>query len=245
MIKIAETIIKVCTVLSFLAFILGFFIPEIFPILYTDEMTEIYVSIWIGMVFFFGIPIIILTCAIPNSVLKKWSKTEKPDKADINFSDFDELNTKLSEALIRNKYKLYKPKTEYQKDKIFIYYKNHGMSVSYYIIMYSDDEDVKIILSETSNVFEQCIKEKSKWRNYTISISSMLCVNKVSSSFYKHLNDTSVTSIREYELRAGYSFGGKTLYIGIPPKDFGMAQVKKMRKFLLETLDISNENLRK
>ncbi len=245
MIKKIETIIKICTVLSFLAFVLGFFIPEIFPILYTDKMTDIYASIWFGMVFFFGIPVIILTCAIPNSVLKKWSKAEKPDKADINFSDFNELNSKLSAELIRNEYKLYKPEMEYRKDKIFIYYKNHGMSVSYYVIMYSDDEEVETILSEASNALEQCIKEKSKWRNYTISVSSMLCVNKVSSSFYKHLNDTSVTSMREYELRAGYSFGGKTLYIGVSPKDFGIAQVKKMRKFLLKALDISNENLRK
>lgn len=245
MIKKIETIIKICTVLTFCAFILGFFLPEIFPILGTDEMMETYLKIWYGSVFFFGIPIIILTCAIPNSVLKKWSKTEKPDKANIIFSDFDELNSKLSAELIKNEYELYKPKTEYQKDKIFIYYKKHGMSVSYYVIMYSDDENIEPILTETSNVFEQCIKEKSKWRNYTISVSSMLCVNKVSSSFYKHLNDTSVTSIREYELRAGYSFGSKTLYIGVPPKDFGIVQVKKMRKFLLNTFNILNEDLSK
>lgn len=245
MIKKIETIIKICTVLSFLAFVLGFFIPKIFPIFYTDKMTDIYVAIWIGMVFFFGIPVIILSCTIPNSVLKKWSKTEKPDKADINFSNFDELHLKLSTKLIQEEYQLYEPDTEHQKNKIFIYYKNHGISVSYYVIMYSDNEEVKIILNETSNILEQFIKEKSEWRNYTISVSSMLCVNKVSSSFYKHLNDTSVTSMREYELRAGYSFGGKTLYIGIPPKDFGIVQIKKMRNFLLKALNISNENLRK
>lgn len=245
MIKKIETIIKICTVLSFFAVILGFFLPEIFPILGTDEMMETYIAIWIGSVFFFGIPIIILTCTIPNSVLKKWSKTEKPDKADINFSDFDELHSKLSSALIQNKYKLYNAKPEHAKNKIFIYYKNNSVSVSYYIIMYSDSEKIEITLNEASNILEQCIKEKSKWRNYTISVSSMLCVNKVSPSFYKHLNDTSVTSMREYELRAGYSFGGKTLYIGIPPKDFGIVQIKKMRNFLLKALNISNENLRK
>lgn len=246
--KMLENIGKACCVFCLSTPVIGVLIYVIFDFPDTDEFWSKYLAVVMGLFCFFGLMIIVIA-AVPESVLKKMKKNDKSDvpfKADVFYTDFNELRLKIVTDLKENEYKLYETESEYRKDKISIYYKHHGLSTSYYVIMYADNEDVNIILNETSEIFEQCVKEIGKRRSFTVFVSSMLCVNRVSSAFYKHLNDTSVKSIYEFELRSGYSFGGKTLYIGISPlKDAGIAQTKKMRKQLLNMFEITKKDLRK
>ncbi len=140
---------------------------------------------------------------------------------------------------------MFETETEDEKDKKYIYYKRHRLSTYYYVIMYADNEEIESLLNKTSVLFEQCMNKNGKW-SYTDHISSVLCVNRVSSAFYRYLGDTSVTSNFEYELRAGYSFGGKTLYIGISPlESVGIFQRKRLQKYLINTLNIPKDSLRK
>lgn len=246
--KKLETIMKICTVLGFIIFFGGHILMFIiFPGPIIDETKEdVYLKVLYALLFLDGAPVIIIPFIakkLPKSFLLD-ENFKKPDKADIVYKNFEELYLKLSEHLLDDNFELFKTDSNFGNERIFIYYKKHGFSLSYYVIMYSAD-DVEVTLNRTSDILERCIKNETKWRTSTISVSSMLCVNRVSSAFYKFLNGTSVTSIREYEFRAGYSFGGKTLYINNPPTDLGIAQVKKMKKFLMNMLEISKDQLRK
>lgn len=245
--KIIEAIIKVCTILAFATIVIGVIIPMIFPLPNTDEFNNRYPLVMYGIFFFFGGIIIVLACFVPKSFYKKLDKIDKKNKsykANVIFNDFNELRLKLILGLKQNGYELFEPKIKCSNNNVYVYYKKHGASVSYYVIMYSDANELKITLNESSEILKKCIDEKSKLRSSTISVSSILCVNRVSSDFYKHLGDTSVTSMREYELRAGYSFGGKTFYIGSSPISFGIDRVKKMQNELLSILEIPKENFK-
>ena len=243
-----ENLIKACCVFEFATIIIGVTIYIVFDLPNTAEFLNKYLGIMLGLFVFWGFLVFVLSCC-PSPILKKLKKYDNikvADKADVFFEDFNEFKVKIITEIEQSGYKQFETNSEYRKDKIFIYYKSHGLSNLYYVIMYADDENPEIILNETSKIFGQCLNTKDKWSSIIVLVSSILCVNRVSSTFYKYLGDISVSSKYEFELRAGYSFGGKTLYIGISPlKDIGISQTRKMRKYLLNILGVSKKELRK
>ena len=252
--RIFENILKACCVIGLVAvvvLIVGFFILGFFDFPNSEEYAMKFFEVCFGVFMTFGL-IVFFAAFTPESVLKKLQKYDKskaykakaPYKTNVIYDDFNSLKSLLESALKGDGYRLFETETEDREDKIYIYYKRHRQSTFYFVIMYADNEEIEVLLNKVSVLFEQCMNKNGK-RSSIVYVSSVLCVNRVSSAFYRYLGDTSVTSNFEYELRAGYSFGGKTLYIGVSSmEEVGIIQRKKLRRNLLNMLNIPNDFLR-
>lgn len=247
--KKLETIMKICTVLGFIIFFGGHILMFIiFPGSVIDEAKEdVYLKVLYALLFFDVAPIIIIPFIakkkFPNEGLFK-SNLKGLDKAEIFYENFDELFSKLSEKLSANKYQLVQSDSD-GNEKAFVFLKRHGFSLSYFVLIDSAGEKVDVALKKASNLLKQCTKRENEWLTYTRTFSVMLCVNKTTEDFYKFLNSISIASRYDFEFRTGYSFNEKTLYINDPRNNWGVSQLKKMRKFLMNMLEISKDQLRK
>lgn len=179
--------------------------------------------------FVLGVIFIIL---LPTFGMAKASKNT--DKVSINYKNFVYLKKVLFERLKEKNYKLYETNLNINTGELCVFYQKRFWNIPVFVLAYTD-ELTDSFLSELNDIFKKSLTEIGG-KIDRISLSSLICVNRVSPTFYKFLDDMASTSIREIELRAGYSFGGKTLYVAEPKIDVGLVERKKMKKLLFEIL---------
>lgn len=230
--------------------IIGLIILLVIPLPNTEDFINIYLGIMFGIFGVFLIAYLVLLIFAPKSVrhnLFKVSDTDDPYKASVEYRNFDEINSKIISELNRKNYKRYEPNNEYNRSRIFIYYKYFGLTTRIYMLIYADNQELSPFLDEVSELLYLTLNKKVKWWNFYTFVTSVLCVNKTSASFYEHLKSAYLAYTGyDFEVKAGYSFNNKTLYIGESLYgSFGISQIKKLRKKLLKMLGISNEKLRK
>lgn len=245
-----EFFIKLCLVLGLATLIIGLIILLVIPLPNTEDFINIYLGIMFGIFGVFLIAYLVLLIFAPKSVrhnLFKVSDTDDPYKASVEYRNFDEINSKIISELNRKNYKRYEPNNEYNRSRIFIYYKYFGLTTRIYMLIYADNQELSPFLDEVSELLYLTLNKKVKWWNFYTFVTSVLCVNKTSASFYEHLKSAYLAYTGyDFEVKAGYSFNNKTLYIGESLYgSFGISQIKKLRKKLLKMLGISNEKLRK
>lgn len=245
-----ENLIKLCLVLGLTTLIVGLIILFVIPLPYTEEFINRYLGIMFGIFGFFVIAYLVLMIFAPKSVrnnLFKASDTDDPYKVCAEYHNFDEINSKIISELKRKKYKRYEPNNEYNRSRIFIYYKYFGLTTRIYMIIYADNEELSPFLDEVSELLYLTLNKKVKWWNFYTFVTSVLCVDKTSASFYEHLKSAYLAYTGyDFEVKAGYSFNNKTLYIGESLYgSFGISQIKKLRKKLLDMLGIPKDILKK
>ena len=189
-------------------------------------------AIFLPLIAMFALGVIFIVL-LPSFGMTKASNN--PDKIAINYKDFDNLKLILLEHLKERNYKLYEADSNFNTGELYVFYQKRFWSTQAFVLVYTD-ELTDLFLSEINDIFKKCLTETIGGRIDRISVSSLICVNRVSSIFYKFLDDMASNSIREVELRSGYSFGGKTLYVAQPKIDIGLAERKKMKKLLFEIL---------
>lgn len=245
-----EFFIKLCLVLGLATLIIGLIILLVIPLPNTEEFINIYLGIMFGIFGVFLIAYLVLLIFAPKSVrhnLFKVRDTDDPYKASVEYRNFDEINSKIIPELNRKNYKRYEPNNEYNRSRIFIYYKYFGLTTRIYMLIYADNQELSPFLDEVSELLYLTLNKKVKWWNFYTFVTSVLCVDKTSASFYEHLKSAYLAYTGyDFEVKAGYSFNNKTLYIGESLYgSFGISQIKKLRKKLLKMLGISNGKLRK
>ena len=114
------------------------------------------------------------------------------------------------------------------------------------MIIYADKEELSPFLDEVSELLYITLNNKVKWWNFYTFVTSVLCVDKTSDAFYEHLKSAYLAYTGyDFEVKTGYSFNNRTLYIGKSPYgSFGISQIKKLRKKFLKILGISNIKLK-
>lgn len=245
-----ENLIKACLVLGLSTLIIGLLILFIIPLPNTEEFINLYLGVMFGIFGFFVVAYLVLLIFAPKSVrhnLFKASDTDDPYKASAEYHNFDEINSKITSELKRKNYKRYEPNNEYNRSRIFIYYKYFGLTTHIYMVIYADSEELSPFLDEVSELLYLTLNKKVKWWSFYTFVTSVLCVDKTSDVFYGHLKSAYLAYTGyDFEVKAGYSFNSKTLYIGEAPYgSFGISQIKKLRKKLLTMLSISKSELKK
>lgn len=245
-----ENLIKLCLVLGLATLIIGLIILFVIPLPYTEEFINRYLGIMFGIFGFFVIAYLVLMIFAPKSVrnnLFKASDTDDPYKVCAEYHNFDEINSKIISELKRKKYKRYEPNNEYNRSRIFIYYKYFGLTTRIYMVIYADNEELSPFLDEVSELLYLTLNNKVKWCNFYTFVTSVLCVDKTSDAFYEHFKSAYLAySGYDFEVKTGYSFNNRTLYIGKSPYgSFGISQIKKLRKKLLDMLGIPKDLLKK
>lgn len=188
-------------------------------------------TIFLPLIFMFVLGVIFIIL-LPVFGMEKSSNNT--DKIAINYKDFDNLKLILLERLNERNYKLYEENSNINIGEVYIFYQKRFWNTTAFVLAYTD-ELTDYFLSELNNIFKKSLAE-TDGRIGRISLSSLICVNRVSPTFYKFLDEMASTSIREIELRSGYSFGGKTLYVADSKIDIGLVEHKKMKKLLFEIL---------
>lgn len=245
-----ENLIKAFSVLGLATLFLGLFIPCVFPLPNTEEFINIYLGIVFGIFCFFGIGLIVLLIISPKKAVlgvMRGKKTDEPYKSHVEYADFDELKDTIVAQLKRKKYKLYELDNEYLRDKLFIYHKNIWFDQKFFIIAYPGNMDDEEFLTEVSCTVNSIIREISSFNYSNLFVTYLNCVDTVSDAFFSRLKEVYVMiPTHEYEIRAGYAIDTKTLYIAKPYYgDVGSLQVKKLRKKLLDMLEIPKNLLKK
>lgn len=245
-----ENLIKACLVLGLATPCIGIFILIVFHLPDTQEFINTYLGVMFGIFGFFVIAYILLLIFAPVSVHRDLFKVNDTDdlyKAGAKYQSFDELNSKITEELNNKKYKRFEPNEVYNKNKIFFYYKYVGLTIHIYMIVDACGEELSSLLEEVSESLYQTLNKNVKWWNYMTFVTSVFCVDISSDTFSEHLKGAYLTYTGyDFEIRAGYSFDNRTLYIGESPYGgFGIGQVKRLRKRLLKMLGIPRKNLKK
>lgn len=245
-----ENMIKAFSVLGLATIFIGLFILIVTPWQVMEKYENIYLGIMLGLCCFFGIGLILLLIFAPKEAwlsLIRGKANDEPYEVHVEYENYDELKTTVVSELKRRKYKLYELDNEYLRDHLFIYYKHIWLDTKFFIIAYPGSLDDEEFLTEVSCTVNLLIREISLYRNLHIFVTSIHCVNTVSETFFSRLKEVYViVPTHEYEIRAGYAIDTKTLYIAKPYYgDVGLLLVKKLRKKLLEMLEIPKDLLKK
>lgn len=75
----------------------------------------------------------------------------------------------------------------------------------------------------------------------TVNMIAFFCVDRVTPPFQKLVNSNMQQGFKNTRLAAGFSFGGKTLYIARQKDGFALRRYKRMRKMLLNIMGIDSK----
>lgn len=169
----------------------------------------------------------------PNE-LKLFSKI-RIDSYSAIFGNFENIKSSIIEYAKNNKYKEYAFDLVVNHNELYILEKKSlGDNLAVFIPGYTDELNDSF-LCDLNDIFSQFLKER-RFKFDRLSVSTLICVNHNSPALQEFLNDKGAIHVWQSEIRAGYSFEEKTLYVEKPSSSSGAAQQKKMRNFLFEAL---------
>lgn len=168
-------------------------------------------------------------------------KQVKPQKLSIDFSEFSEVVTYFMQILPKYQYE---NAQTYSANNIewFIFTRKKFLSLDCFLVIHTDILTDNA-LSEMNQIFNNflCAYYHNNIITDYVSVTSLVCVNRVSPSFYKFVNCENQNSFKETNFHAGISFGGKTLYLQNIKDGLVISKSKKLQNELLDLIKHVNQ----
>ena len=166
-------------------------------------------------------------------------KPPKPDKYLLKQDNYIDFSNYLNKRVLLNEYQ-----EVYREENLKIYKKIIKKN-KHYIIDFKTEEFREDIYNDLYDnkmvpIMEEDLKEMQNRMYRSLYVTYIISVDRLTSyfnSFIKGLDQ----DIRYFSLSVGISFGGNKIYIASEIKGFEMSQLKKMKKEVLEILEIVKE----
>lgn len=166
-------------------------------------------------------------------------KPPKPDKYLLKQDNYIDFSNYLNKRLLLNDYQ-----EVYSEENLKIY-KKIVKKNKHYIIDFKTEEFTEDIYNDLYDnkmvpIVEKDLKEMQNKMYRSLYVTYIISVDRLT-SYFNHFIKGLDQDIRYFSLPVGISFGGNKIYIAAEIKGFEMSELKKMKKEVLEILEINKE----
>ena len=207
----------------------------VIAIFINEKYETILYNIWVADLIAFLITGLILMILLPIFGLKQ--KPVKAEKIIVKFNNFDEVLAHFKYTTNIHGYQLIEKSILNEETWIYIFIRKKILKLES-VVLIETTELTAEILDSANQKFNQVIESYYITSNIDDSISmiSLVCVDRITSEFQKYVNSNIQQSLKGYKLPVGLSFGGKGIYIAKQKDGFAIMQYKKLRKEFLNLL---------
>ena len=184
------------------------------------------------LMFLFGLPGIMM-------VLFGNIKPPKPDKYLLKQDNYIDFSKYLNKRILLNEYQ-----EVYNEENLRIYKKIIKKN-KHYIIDFKTEEFTEDIYNDLydnkmASIMEKDLKEMQNRMYRSINVTYIISVDRLTSYFNQFIKGLD-QDIKYFSLPVGISFRGNKIYIANEIKGFEMSELKKMKKEILEILEINKD----
>ncbi|MBE6638903.1 MAG: hypothetical protein E7616_05550 [Ruminococcaceae bacterium] len=171
------------------------------------------------------------------------AKIAESQKHKVAFANYRELTTHIESVLSDDGFEVHIAEAESEVGSISLYVQHDDLSTIFFFVTVRIPEITSDIWDELQTNIHSKIEEYfgTDYITDKIELIVLLCVDCVSTEFYKTINKVVHQNIKFTWLLTGISFGGKTAYIAEQQGGFSYGKYKKLRSYFMNVMQISTD----
>ena len=231
--RISDLVIKIFLIVGLLLLVLLFPISIFVSFFVSDIVFKVFITIDIVLFIMNGILLISLI-----AIFGIKQKTTKAEMFSLSSNDYDSLQTFLDNSLLTTRY-IKKSTIPLSDDGIVVIYTRHRLFWNmdcFAIVRVKHLSDSS--LYEVNDLIRQVLNDVNtgKILKDAVNMIVLVCVDLITPTFQKFVNQNIQQSVKNRFLPTGISFSGKNIYIARQNDGIAITQYKKMRKEFLKIL---------
>lgn len=169
----------------------------------------------------------------------------KPEIFPFKFKGFSSFNDYLSDILIRDGYNKQKSVSISDSGILTVFTrKDVPMELDSFVLLKVDeltDEILELSDNEVTNILLEYYNKKIITDK--VIMTSIVCVDRITPTFQKLVNDKLTQNLKNQILPIGISFGGKKIYIAKQVDGITLGRYKIQRRYFLDALKLTDNDV--